>query len=60
MSKGSKPRPYSVTQQEYDQRWDAIFQKDTEDTVPSIVDELLLDAAKDFGYIDTDTSKLKA
>lgn len=23
--KGSSPRPYSVTQEEYDNRWDAIF-----------------------------------
>jgi len=28
MSKGSKSRPFSVTQQEYDTRWDAIFQRD--------------------------------
>jgi hypothetical protein len=28
MSKGSSPRPFSVTQQEYDTRWDAIFQRD--------------------------------
>lgn len=28
MSKGSRPRPYSVTQQEYDTRWDAIFARD--------------------------------
>ena len=28
MSKGSSPRPFSVTQQEYDSRWDAIFQRD--------------------------------
>ena len=28
MSKGSRPRPFSVTQQEYDSRWDAIFQRD--------------------------------
>lgn len=28
MSKGSRPRPFSVTQQEYDARWDAIFQRD--------------------------------
>jgi len=27
MSKGSKPRPFSVTQQEYDTRWDAILQR---------------------------------
>jgi hypothetical protein len=26
--KGSKPRPYSVSQQEYDTRWDAIFSRD--------------------------------
>lgn len=26
--KGSRPRPYSVTQDEYDNRWDAIFGKD--------------------------------
>jgi hypothetical protein len=26
--KGCKPRPFSVTQDEYDNRWDAIFGKD--------------------------------
>ena len=26
--KGSKPRPFSVTQEEYDNRWDAIFGRD--------------------------------
>jgi hypothetical protein len=26
--KGCKPRPFSVTQEEYDNRWDAIFGKD--------------------------------
>ena len=26
--KGSKPRPFSVTQEEYDNRWDVIFGKD--------------------------------
>jgi len=26
--KGSKPRPFSVTQDEYDNRWDAIFARD--------------------------------
>jgi hypothetical protein len=26
--KGSRPRPYSVTQHEYDTRWDAIFGRD--------------------------------
>jgi hypothetical protein len=28
--KGCKPRPFSVTQDEYDNRWDAIFGKDKE------------------------------
>ena len=27
--KGSSPRPYSVTQQEYDARWDLIFGRDS-------------------------------
>jgi hypothetical protein len=26
--KGSKPRPFSVSQSEWDNRWDAIFQRD--------------------------------
>ena len=26
--KGSKPRPFSVSQEEYEKRWDAIFQRD--------------------------------
>ena len=26
--KGSKPRPFSVAQEEYESRWDAIFQRD--------------------------------
>ena len=26
--KGSRPRPFSISQQEYDTRWDAIFQRD--------------------------------
>ena len=31
MSKGSSPRPFSVSQQEYDTRWDAIFCRDLKD-----------------------------
>ena len=26
--KGSAPRPFSVTQEEYENRWNAIFQRD--------------------------------
>ena len=29
--KGSKPRPLSISQEEYDTRWDAIFQRDLKD-----------------------------
>ena len=35
MSKGSRPRPFSVSQAEYDTRWDAIFRRDgLEDSDP--------------------------
>jgi hypothetical protein len=29
--KGSSPKPFSVSQQEYDTRWDAIFCRDLKD-----------------------------
>lgn len=29
--KGTSPRPFSVSQQEYDTRWDAIFCRDLKD-----------------------------
>ncbi len=29
--KGSKPRPISVSQEEYEKRWDAIFGRDLKD-----------------------------
>lgn len=29
--KGSKPRPFSVSHDEWSQRWDAIFARDLED-----------------------------
>lgn len=29
--KGSSPRPYSVSQEEYNKRWDAIFGRDLDD-----------------------------
>lgn len=38
--KGSKPRPFSVSQQEYDTRWDAIFSRDLkEDNTGTSKDE---------------------
>ena len=38
--KGSKPRPFSVSQQEYESRWDAIFGRDVkEDNTGTSKDE---------------------
>lgn len=36
--KGCKPRPFSVTQEEYDNRWDAIFNKNKEDEEQTVED----------------------
>ena len=33
MSKGSVPRPFAVTNEEYANRWDAIFGRDVEKKV---------------------------
>lgn len=32
--KGSRPRPYSVSQKEFDDRWELAFGKKTKDTLP--------------------------
>ena len=37
--KGCKPRPFSVTQQEYDNRWDAIFGRDKQKVDEKVNDE---------------------
>jgi hypothetical protein len=45
--KGSRPRPFSVSQEEYEKRWDAIFGRDLEnETVNEYEDEALKDAFK--------------
>lgn len=36
MSKGSTPRPFSVSNDEYAKRWDAIFHKDEKDPEPTV------------------------
>jgi hypothetical protein len=41
--KGSKPRPFSVTQEEYDNRWDTIFHKDIPKEVKKVEEELQVD-----------------
>ena len=38
--KGSKPRPFSISQAEYDARWDAIFSRDgLDDNKEKVVDK---------------------
>ncbi len=36
--KGSKPRPFSVTDIEYADRWDAIFQKDKKPELKEVIE----------------------
>ena len=36
--KGSKPRPFSVSQAEWDSRWDAIFSRDLKEEDNKSVD----------------------
>ena len=38
MSKGSKPRPFVVSNEEYESRWDAIFGKDKPIEPESVVE----------------------
>jgi hypothetical protein len=37
--KGSRPRPFSVAQEEYDKRWDAIFGRDLNENEEKVVDK---------------------
>jgi hypothetical protein len=37
--KGCKPRPFSVSQHEYDNRWDAIFGRDKQKNDEKVNDE---------------------
>jgi hypothetical protein len=52
--KGSSPRPFSVSQAEYDARWDAIFSRDLKEE-PEIEDEEEDDSLKCLrcGGVDT-------
>ena len=47
--KGSKPRPFSVTQEEYSKRWDMIFGRDLENEYQDILstEDCVLDAFKE-------------
>lgn len=37
--KGSKPRPFSVSHEEWSKRWDAIFARDLDETTDKSQDE---------------------
>ena len=37
--KGSSPRPFSVSNEEYAKRWDAIFGKDLKEDIPVTAEE---------------------
>lgn len=43
--KGSKPRPFSVSQKEYDSRWDAIFGRDLKEE--KTIDDKILETYND-------------
>ena len=50
--KGSKPRPYSISQDEYEKRWDAIFGRDLDKEKTNEDGELL------HGNLIEDTEKV--
>ena len=55
--KGSKPRPFSVAQHEYDNRWDAIFGRDLEekDKREKALDEMVR-ISQEMGLYDDELS----
>ena len=55
--KGSSPRPFSVTQEEYDNRWDAIFGRNkaaTEESSDTDDEDLDEDTEDDESTEDTE------
>ena len=55
--KGSKPRPFSVSDQEYANRWNAIFNRDSETDKPTRNNQETQDA-QDFGVDSSGKSLL--
>jgi len=54
--KGSSPRPYSVSNQEYAERWDAIFNREKQEKA---LDELLSISEELDLYDDTENPMVK-
>jgi hypothetical protein len=50
--KGSRPRPYSVSQQEFDNRWDLIFKKKNEEQAINEVSKLIAEETLDETEVD--------
>lgn len=44
--KGSSPRPFSISQDEYEKRWDAIFQRDLKEDNSKQEHEVVSDKEK--------------
>jgi hypothetical protein len=40
--KGDKPRPFSVTQEEYDNRWNMIFKRDQKTEAEKFDDKVVM------------------
>jgi hypothetical protein len=45
--KGSRPRPYSVSQKEFDNRWDLIFKKNKDEKTVNEVSKLIAEETLD-------------
>ena len=53
MSKGSKARPFSVSQREFDNRWDTIFRKSPQEVQDAVRED------EEFNRIDTMQVRVK-
>lgn len=45
--KGSKPRPFSVSQEEFDNRWEAIFGKKDQSAEDDSADNKIIDHSEE-------------
>jgi len=52
MSKGSSPRPFLVSNEEYSNRWDAIFQKDEKKNETQNLESVGPDTTRNSGSSD--------
>ena len=58
--KGSKPRPFSVSNEEYAKRWDAIFGKDLEKELREKALQQMVDENQRLGLYDDLDQQLKS